>query len=193
MELTKAQQDLLNAWVNTTLANVNSSEMLGRILSHLNEERLGLILRADPAALAFHDAKFYAARERFLEITPDMLNYYIEPASAKTLIDRMLDKNEPREPILERLKGIDPIVALLLRGKLKRTFHETRVEAVRFRMEYFNEILKTISNNPTTMHKGDLSEPSTTHITLTSTIRQQQSALNDNPINEQFLKGPRKL
>lgn len=192
MELTKEQQTRLDAWLKSTLARVNSTEMLGCLLSKLNEQRLSLMLRNDPAELAFLDAMFKAARERFLDIAPDHAGYYIEPATAKTMVAKMLDANEPHEPILELLNGAEPFAAMVLRRELKKTFFETRNESVRFRMEYFNQVLKNISSNTAMMHKGNLmSAP--THFSLTSTVRQQQSAQVHNELNDQLLRGIRKL
>lgn len=186
MELTKEQQLNLDAWIATVLTHAKRTSDLIRIMAQLNEQRLTYVLTPDATAQALLDAKYKAVEKRFIEITPDYLNYYIEPASAKTLINQMLDSNTPRKDIQERLDGINPLVAMLLRRQLKKTFNENHNESARFRMEFFNQLLKRISNDHQTalQHASPYQQE---YAPLTSTIRQLTCDTSCNEVNERLL------
>lgn len=192
MELTKEQQDTLAIWKEVVLGTINNEDSLLTLISQINHERQVYIAQNKERELALNLAKFNAASEKFLDLKPEVMTYFIAPATADTIVDRMLDPKEPTAEVAKLLDGMDAIVAMILRRKLKKAFHETRMESVRFRMEFFNSLLKGISNDSKTMSKQDMMSASP-HFSLTSTIRQQQSAKTRNYFNEQLLRGPRKL
>lgn len=192
MELTKEQQDELTTWKEVVLGVIINEDTLLTLISKMNHERQVYIAQNKERELAMNTAKLNLATEKFLDLKPQVATYFIAPASADTIVDRMLNPEEPREEVMKLLDGMDAIVAMILRRKLKKAFYESRVESVRFRMEFFNQMLKGVTNDPRTMDKRDMMS-SPTHFSLTSTIRQQQSDRASNELNEQLLRGPRKL
>lgn len=192
MELTKEQQDQLATWKEVVLDSITNEDSLLTLISQINHERQVYIAQNKEQELALNLAKYNAASEKFLDLKPEVMTYFIAPASADTIVNRMLDPNEPTDEVMKLLDGMDAIVAMILRRKLKKAFYDTRVESVRFRMEFFNSMLKQVSNDPKTMSKQNMMSASP-DISLTSIIRQQQSAKARNYFNEQLLRGPRKL
>lgn len=192
MELTKEQQDMLATWKEVVLDSITNEDSLLTLISQINHERQVYIAQNKEQELALNLAKYNAASEKFLDLKPEVMTYFIAPASADTIVNRMLDPNEPTDEVMKLLDGMDAIVAMILRRKLKKAFYDTRVESVRFRMEFFNSMLKHVTNDPKTMSKQDMMSASP-DISLTSIIRQQQSAKTRNYFNEQLLRGPRKL
>lgn len=192
MELTKEQQDQLAIWKEVVLDTIINEDSLLSLISKMNHERQVYIAQNKEQELALNTAKLNLATERFLDLKPQVMTYFIAPASADTIVNRMLDPKEPVDEIMKLFDGMDAIVAMILRRKLKKAFYDTRVESVRFRMEYFNSMLKGVSNDSRTMDKRDMMS-SPTHFSLTSTIRQQQSDQLHNELNEQLLRGIRKL
>lgn len=192
MELTKEQQDMIATWKEVVLdATINEDSLLS-LISKMNHERQVYIVRNQDLELAINTAKLNLATERFLDLKPEVMTYFIAPASADTIVNRMLDPKEPTDEIMKLFDGMDAIVAMILRRKLKKAFYDTRVESVRFRMEFFNSMLKGVTNDSRTMSKQDMtSTPS--HFSITSTVRQQQSDQAYNELNEQLLRGLRKL